>query len=51
MWASDYTVARDQNANSCAQYLYYLLDSDQLSRTEREWLFGGSARRVLSWTD
>ena len=51
MWASDYTVARDQNANSWAQYLYYLLDSDQLSRTEKEWLFGGSARRVLNRTD
>jgi L-fuconolactonase len=51
MWASDYTVARDQNANSWAQCLYYLLDSDQLSRTEKEWLLGGSARRLLNWTD
>jgi predicted TIM-barrel fold metal-dependent hydrolase len=50
MWASDYTVARDQNANSWAQCLYYLLDSDQLSRTEKEWLLGGSARSVLNWT-
>jgi L-fuconolactonase len=49
MWASDYTVARDQNANSWAQCLYYLLDSDQLSRTEKEWLLGGSARHVLNW--
>jgi len=51
MWASDYTIARDQNANSWAQCLYYLLDSDQISRTEKEWLFGGSVRRVLNWTD
>jgi predicted TIM-barrel fold metal-dependent hydrolase len=51
MWASDYTIARDQNGNSWAQCLYYLLDSDQLSRSEKEWLFGGSVRRVLSWTD
>ena len=51
MWASDYTVARDQNANSWAQCLYYLLDSDQLSRTEKEWLLGGSARHILNWTD
>jgi L-fuconolactonase len=51
MWASDYTVARDQNANSWAQCLYYLLDSDQLSRTEKEWILGGSARQVLSWAD
>jgi L-fuconolactonase len=50
MWASDYTIARDQNANSWAQCLYYLLDSDQLSRTEKEWLFGGSVRKVLNWT-
>jgi predicted TIM-barrel fold metal-dependent hydrolase len=51
MWASDYTIARDQNANSWAQCLYYLLDSDQLSRTEKEWLLGGSARHVLNWAD
>jgi predicted TIM-barrel fold metal-dependent hydrolase len=51
MWASDYTIAREQNANSWAQCLYYLLDSDQLSRAEKEWLFGGSVRSVLNWTD
>jgi L-fuconolactonase len=51
MWASDYTIARDQNGNSWAECLYYLLDSDQLSRTEKEWLLGGSARQVLRWTD
>jgi L-fuconolactonase len=51
LWASDYTVARDQDANSWAQCLYYLLDSDQLSRTEKEWLLGGSARYILNWTD
>lgn len=51
MWASDYTIAHDQNGNSWAECLYYLLDSDQLSWTEKEWLFGGSARQVLRWTD
>lgn len=51
MWASDYTVARDQNANSWAQCLYYLLDSDQLSRSEKEWLFAGSVRQALNWAD
>ena len=51
MWASDYTIAHDQNANSWAQCLYYLLDSDQLSRTEKEWLLGGSVRKVLNWSD
>lgn len=47
MWASDYTVARDQNQNSWAECLYYLLGSDQLSRTEKEWILGGSLRQVV----
>jgi L-fuconolactonase len=51
MWASDYTIAHDQNGNSWAECLYYLLDSDQLSWTEKEWLLGGSVRQVLRWTD
>ncbi|MBV9324548.1 MAG: amidohydrolase [Chloroflexi bacterium] len=49
MWASDYTVARDQNGNSWAQCLYYLLDSDELSWTEKEWLLGGAVRKALDW--
>jgi L-fuconolactonase len=49
MWASDYTVARDQNGNSWAQCLYYLLDSDALSASEKEWLLGRSLRRALNW--
>jgi predicted TIM-barrel fold metal-dependent hydrolase len=49
MWASDYTVARDQNGNSWAQCLYYLLDSDQLSWSEKEWLLGGAVRKALDW--
>jgi L-fuconolactonase len=49
MWASDYTIARDQNANTWAECLYYLLDSEELSWTEKEWLLGGSARHVLHW--
>jgi predicted TIM-barrel fold metal-dependent hydrolase len=49
MWASDYTVARDQNGNSWGECLYYMLDSDQLSTTEKEWILGGAARRVLDW--
>jgi hypothetical protein len=51
MWASDYTIARDQNGNSWGGCLYYMLDSDQLSWTEKEWLIGSSARQVLRWTD
>lgn len=49
MWASDYTVARDQNQNSWAQCLYHLLGSDQLSRTEKQWILGDTARRILDW--
>jgi hypothetical protein len=49
MWASDYTVARDQNGNSWAQTLYYLLDSDDLSATEKAWILGRSLRRALNW--
>jgi L-fuconolactonase len=49
MWASDYTVARDQNQNTWAECLYYVLESDQLSQTEKEWILGGSARQVLAW--
>jgi predicted TIM-barrel fold metal-dependent hydrolase len=49
MWASDYTVARDQNGNTWAQCLYYLLDSDDLSWTEKEWILGGAVRRALDW--
>jgi L-fuconolactonase len=51
MWASDYTIAQSQNANTWAECLYYLLDSDQISRTEKEWLLGGSVRQLLKWTD
>jgi predicted TIM-barrel fold metal-dependent hydrolase len=49
MWASDYTVARDQNGNSWAQTLYYLLDSDELSETDKQWILGRSLRRALNW--
>jgi L-fuconolactonase len=49
LWASDYSVARDRNGNSWAQCLYYLLDTDQLTRTEKEWILGGTVRQVLDW--
>jgi len=49
MWASDYTQARQNNQNSWAECLYYLLEADQLSRTEKEWILGGAARQVLAW--
>ena len=48
MWASDYTVARDQNGNSWAQCLYYFLDADQLTRPRKS---GSSAvPSAGSWT-
>jgi L-fuconolactonase len=49
MWASDYTVARARNRNSWAECLYYVSESDQLSRTEKEWILGGAVRQVLGW--
>jgi predicted TIM-barrel fold metal-dependent hydrolase len=49
MWASDYTVSRLEMDFSWAHTLHYLLDSDQLSQTEKEWLLGKSARQVLRW--
>jgi predicted TIM-barrel fold metal-dependent hydrolase len=49
MWASDYTVARDQHGEAWAHALYYLLDSDQLSASEKEWILAGSVRKTLRW--
>ena len=49
LWASDYTVARDRNGNSWAECLYYLLDTDHLTQTEKELILGGSVRKVLNW--
>ena len=41
-------IARNcKNGNSWAQCLYYLVDSGALSRTEKEWILGGSVRRLL----
>jgi predicted TIM-barrel fold metal-dependent hydrolase len=49
MWASDYTQARTEMGITWAQALYYVLDSDQLSETEKEWLLGGTVRKALHW--
>jgi len=49
MWASDYTVSRLETGFSWAHTLYYLLGSDQLTLSEKEWLLGKSVRRVLRW--
>jgi hypothetical protein len=29
--------------------LYYLLDADQLSETEKAWILGSSVRQALRW--
>jgi predicted TIM-barrel fold metal-dependent hydrolase len=49
LWASDITQSRHTFGRPWAEALHYLLDSDQLSETEKEWLFGRSVRRVLRW--
>jgi L-fuconolactonase len=49
MWASDITQARAEANHTWAQLLYYLLDSDQLSETEKAWILGRSVRQALRW--
>jgi L-fuconolactonase len=49
MWASDYTQSRHTFGRPWAEAVHYLLDSDQLSDSEKEWLFGRSVRQALRW--
>ncbi len=49
MWASDYTQARTEMGITWAQALYYVLESDQLSEIEKQWLLGESLRKALHW--
>ena len=49
MWASDYTQSRNETGYSWAHTLHYLLESDQLTDNEKEWLLGKSVRQVLRW--
>jgi L-fuconolactonase len=49
MWASDVTQARAEANHTWAQLLYYLLDADQLSETEKAWILGRSVRQALRW--
>ena len=51
MWASDFTQSYHTFGRPWAEALHYLLDSDQLSETEKEWLFGRTVRQVLRWPD
>ncbi len=47
MWASDYTVTADNH--TCAESLFCLRCSDQLSESDKEWILGRTAREVLRW--
>lgn len=59
MWGSDYTRMRQadlprgerprRRGLSYGDSLYYLLDSDRISLTEKAKLLGGSLRRALNW--
>jgi predicted TIM-barrel fold metal-dependent hydrolase len=46
MWASDKTV---MFGHRWGDLLYCLRDDPELSREEKEWILGRSARRILSW--
>ena len=47
MWASDHTESRSHH--TWAQALYYILDSQTLTDSEREWILGRCARTILDW--
>jgi predicted TIM-barrel fold metal-dependent hydrolase len=46
IWASDNTVIAN---HGWGDMLYYLRDDLELSRGEKEWILGRSARRVFNW--
>jgi L-fuconolactonase len=48
MWGSDYTVTR--NHHTYAEALFYLRDSDRLSASDKESLFGGTLRHFRGRT-
>jgi predicted TIM-barrel fold metal-dependent hydrolase len=47
MWGSDYTVTRDHH--TYAEAVFYLRDSDRLSESDKESLFGKTLRQLLRW--
>jgi hypothetical protein len=47
MWASDYTVSRSRQ--NWAESLFYLRHSPVLSQSEKEWILGRTARKLLRW--
>jgi predicted TIM-barrel fold metal-dependent hydrolase len=46
MWASDKTVVR---GHTWSDLLHWLKDDPELSPEEKEWILGGTARRILKW--
>jgi predicted TIM-barrel fold metal-dependent hydrolase len=47
MWGSDHT--QTVTHHSWAQAFYYLLDTDALSATDKEWILGRTVRTILRW--
>lgn len=48
IWASDNTVI---TGHSWADLLHYLRDDPELSKDEKRWILGGSARHVFGWKE
>jgi predicted TIM-barrel fold metal-dependent hydrolase len=47
-WASDHTVSKIHH--SWAEDFHYILDSNRLSQTDKEWLLGRTTRTILKWS-
>ena len=47
MWGSDATQTTGHH--SWAESLYYIRDTEQLSKDEKHWILGGSLRNALEW--
>jgi predicted TIM-barrel fold metal-dependent hydrolase len=47
VWGSDYTVTRDHH--TYAEALFYLRETERLSKSDKEWLFGRTIRAMLRW--
>jgi L-fuconolactonase len=47
LWASDWSQHKLQQ--TWAQSFYWILESDELSATDKEWILGRSLRTILRW--
>ena len=47
MWASDFTANR--SGHCWADLLFYLRDTEKLSRDDKEWILGKAVRKLLAW--